>query len=98
MYKQTVTITTSQEFNTIEELNYAGGAMLALDQRFDDVFYHHYLINNNIIGEKTLNSSTSMTIIRNNVSEEQKEVLEKMYQAAKSVYLDNGWDTSWTFE
>ena len=98
MYTQTVVITTSMPFSTIEELNLAGGTMLALDDRFDDVYYHHYLIDNNLVGNKTLNSETSMTIVRENVSEENRVILEQMYQAAKAVYQDNGWDASWSFE
>ena len=98
MYTQTVTITTSEEFNSIEEFNLAGGSMLALDARFDDVYYHHYLIDNDLIGEKTVNSPTSMTIVRTEITEEQKAVLDQMYVTAKAVYNDNGWDASWTFE
>lgn len=98
MYTQTVVITTSMPFSTIEELNIAGGTMLALDDRFDDVYYHHYLINNNLVGSKTLNNEMSMTIVRENVSEENRVILEQMYQAAKAVYQDNGWDASWSFE
>lgn len=98
MYTLTVTITTANPISSIAEFNLAGGTMLAVDERFDDVYYHHYLIENNLIGEKTLNSDKSMTIVRTGITEEHKTILEQMYQTAKAVYNDNGWNATWTFE
>jgi hypothetical protein len=98
MYNMMVTITSSEEISSTEEFDSIGGAILAADPRFDDVFYHHYLADNNLEGTKTLINSTTMTIERNGVTEEQKTILEEMYQIAKIVFQDNGWNVIWTFE
>ena len=94
----TVTITSPEAMNTIEDFNLTGGALLASDARFNDVYYHHYLKDNNLVGEKTLIDSNTMQITRTGFDDIQKVELENMYKDAAAVYQDNGWSATWVFE